>query len=164
MSQKVLVVSDSHRRDLNLKTVIDKVRPFDVLIHLGDGEGTDGEIAAYAGEGVSCYFVQGNNDFFSNLEKEKEILLGKVKCLLTHGHYYGVGLDPQLLAKEAHARNCSVAMFGHTHKPYLKEIDGVICLNPGSISFPRQANHKPAYMLIELDDQGELHFSQNYLD
>lgn len=163
MSRKILIVSDSHRRDMNLMTVMDKVKPFDILIHLGDAEGTDDEIAAYAGAGVQCYFVQGNNDFFSNLEKEKVIVLGGKHCLLTHGHYYGVGLDVQMLAKEAKAHGCEIAMFGHTHKPFFKEINGVLCLNPGSISFPRQSNHQPSYMLLEEDDRGELHFTQNYV-
>lgn len=164
MSRKILIVSDSHRRDRNLKEVIDKVKPFDVLIHLGDGEGSDEAIAAYAGEGVACYFVQGNNDFFSQLDREKELVLGGKRCFLTHGHNYGVGLDARMLAQEAKARGCQIAMFGHTHRPYMKEIDGVLCLNPGSISFPRQSNRKPSFIVAEEDDKGALHFAQNYLD
>ena len=164
MSRKILIVSDSHRRDGNLMQVMDMVRPFDVLIHLGDGEGSEDAIADYAGDSVVCYFVQGNNDFFSGLDREKEIVLGGKRCLLTHGHNYGVGLDVRMLAHEAKARGCQIAMFGHTHKPFMKEVDGVLCVNPGSISFPRQPDRRPSFIVLEEDDKGELHFTQNYLE
>ena len=36
---KILIVSDTHRKDENLKWVIRKTKPFDMLIHLGDAEG-----------------------------------------------------------------------------------------------------------------------------
>ena len=33
---KILIVSDTHRRDGNLRAIIEKQSPFDMLIHLGD--------------------------------------------------------------------------------------------------------------------------------
>ena len=41
---KILIVSDTHRKDENLKWVIRKTKPFDMLIHLGDAEGSEYEI------------------------------------------------------------------------------------------------------------------------
>ena len=41
---KILVVSDSHRRDDILKEIIRRVKPFQVLIHLGDAEGSEAGI------------------------------------------------------------------------------------------------------------------------
>ena len=41
---KILIVSDTHRRDGNLQTVIEKTAPFDMLIHLGDAEGSEDRI------------------------------------------------------------------------------------------------------------------------
>ena len=38
---KILIVSDTHRRDENLKFVIEEEKPFDMLIHLGDVEGSE---------------------------------------------------------------------------------------------------------------------------
>ena len=32
---KILIVSDTHRRDGNLRAIIEKQSPFDMLIHLG---------------------------------------------------------------------------------------------------------------------------------
>ena len=45
---KILIVSDTHRRDGNLRAIIEKQSPFDMLIHLGDTEGSEDQ----AGETV----------------------------------------------------------------------------------------------------------------
>lgn len=164
MSRRILIVSDTHGRDASLCELMDKMRPFDVLIHLGDGEGSEDMLMDYAGPLVQCHFVQGNNDFFSRLDKDKEIMLGGKRWLLTHGHNYGVSLDIQMLAREARARGCHFALFGHTHRPCFKELEGVVCINPGSLSFPRQADRRRSYILAELDERGEFHFTQNYLE
>ena len=55
-------------------------------------------------------------------------------------------------------------MFGHTHRPYFEEKDGIIILNPGSLSFPRQEGRKGSYMIMELNEDKSLHFQQKYLD
>ena len=39
----------------------------------------------------------------------------------------------------------------------------LIVLNPGSLSYPRQDGHKPSFMLMEIDKEGEAHFSLNFL-
>ena len=38
---KILVVSDTHRKDDNLKLVLSEECPLDMLIHLGDAEGSE---------------------------------------------------------------------------------------------------------------------------
>ena len=160
---KILVVSDTHRRNENLKKVIEKVKPFDMLIHLGDGEGVETQIREWTGPDCVIHMVLGNNDFFSDLPRELEVPIGKHRALLTHGHYYNVSLDVGELAKEAQSRHCDIAMYGHTHRPFREVKNGVLVLNPGSLSFPRQDGRKPSYVILELDKEGELHFTQNYL-
>ena len=54
-------------------------------------------------------------------------------------------------------------MFGHTHKPYLETKDGVTILNPGSLSYPRQEGRRPSYMIMDIDEAGEGHYTQKYL-
>ena len=158
---KVLIVSDTHRRHGNLETVLENVGKMDLLIHLGDAEGEEDYIEAIAGCPVEI--IAGNNDFFSNLDKEKVILLGKYKVLLTHGHYYNVTVGVERLKEEARERGIDIAMFGHTHRPYLEIGNELVILNPGSISFPRQEGRKPSYILMEIVDRGEAHFTINYL-
>ena len=54
-------------------------------------------------------------------------------------------------------------MFGHTHKPYFHQTDDITVLNPGSLSFPRQEGRRGSYMILELKEDGKLHFEQRYL-
>ena len=47
---RILIVSDTHRRDENLKEVIRRTGPLDMLIHLGDAEGSEHAIATWVNE------------------------------------------------------------------------------------------------------------------
>lgn len=158
---KILIVSDTHGRNANFRTVYEQVKPVDMVIHLGDVEGFEDELE---GE-VDCpyYGVAGNNDFFTSLPREREIEIGKYKALLCHGHYYRVSMTDQLLAEETRARGCDIAMYGHTHRPGVSYFDGVTLLNPGSLAYPRQENHKPSYIVMDIDRYGEAHYNICYL-
>jgi len=158
---RILIVSDTHGRNTNLEKVIRKVAPIDLLIHLGDLEGSEGDIENTAPCPVEM--VSGNNDFYSMLDKERYIRLGKYKVMLTHGHYFSVGYDTTRIKQAALARACDIVMFGHTHRPLIETNDDVIAINPGSISYPRQENHKPSYIIMDIDRFGEAHFTINYL-
>ena len=46
---KILVVSDTHRKLENLKVILEREQPMDLLIHLGDAEGDEDSIAEMAG-------------------------------------------------------------------------------------------------------------------
>lgn len=70
---KILIVSDTHRKDDNLKKVIEQVKPIDMFIHLGDSEGSEQFIPEWLNPDCSIQMVRGNNDFFSNLDREREI-------------------------------------------------------------------------------------------
>ena len=43
---RVLIISDTHRKHKNLETVLERERPLDMVIHLGDAEGCEDYIAA----------------------------------------------------------------------------------------------------------------------
>ncbi|MBO6106341.1 MAG: metallophosphoesterase [Stomatobaculum sp.] len=160
---KILIVSDTHRKNENLKKVLDREPPFDMMIHLGDAEGSEVIYRKWLPVQTRLIVLKGNNDFFTVLESEKEVRIGRSLCLLTHGHYYNVSLDTELLRKEAKARGFDVAMFGHTHRPFLETIDGVTLLNPGSLSYPRQEGRRPTYMIMEVDNLGRAEFTLHEL-
>ena len=48
---KILIVSDTHRKDVNLKEILERSGRLDMLIHLGDAEGSEQEIASWVNEG-----------------------------------------------------------------------------------------------------------------
>lgn len=158
---KILIVSDTHGKHENLRSVLRKEERFDKMIHLGDAEGYEDEIAAMAD--CPLEIVAGNNDFFSHLEREKEIWIGKYKALITHGHYYYVSAGVENIKREARGRGMDIVMFGHTHRPLIDEGGGIVTLNPGSISYPRQDGHQPSYIVMEIDANGSAFFKVKYV-
>ena len=161
---KILIVSDTHKRDGNLTGVLDMVGTPDLLIHCGDVEGSEDFIKSIAG--CPVHMVAGNNDFFTRLKKEEEFYIGNFKVWLTHGHNYYVSMGTEFIREEARSRGADIVMFGHTHRPCLepaKKPGDVTALNPGSLSYPRQEGRRPSYILMELDEKGQTHYHLNYL-
>lgn len=161
VKMKILVVSDTHRRNDNFFKVLEKVQPIDMLIHCGDAEGSEYAISEAAGCQVKM--VIGNNDFFSGLPRESEFQIGKYKVWLVHGHNYYVSMDNSHIKEEAKCKGVDLVIYGHTHKPVIEREESIIAINPGSLTYPRQEGKRPSYIIMEEDSQGELHFSLNYI-
>lgn len=159
---KILIVSDTHRNNANYLKVVERTGPLDMVIHCGDVEGSELVISRAAGCPVEM--VQGNNDFFSELPKEKEFMVGQYKVWLTHGHNYYIAMNSEMIKREAREREADIVMCGHTHKPVVDIGSDLTLVNPGSISYPRQGNRKPSYIIMEIDSAGEAHYTINYLD
>lgn len=159
---RVLIVSDTHGKHTGLDRAIEETGDFDMFIHLGDVEGGED----YINSVIICekHIVRGNNDFFSDLPREEEFYIGRYKAFITHGHPYYVSLNTEYIREEGETRNADVVMFGHTHKPWLERRDGMVILNPGSIAYPRQEGRKGSYLIMEIDENGELVFDQRYLE
>lgn len=59
----------------------------------------------------------------------------------THGHIYNENNMPPLKAGD-------ILLHGHTHVPKCVEVNGVIVMNPGSTSIPKEDSHH-GYMIID---------------
>lgn len=158
---RILVISDTHGNDTNLQQVLDAEHPYDQVIHLGDIEGAEDYLAAAAGCPVAA--VRGNNDYFSDLPGEQIIEVGGKRIFITHGHYYYVAAGVEHLIREARGRAVDMVMFGHTHRPLVLQKGGLTVLNPGSLSYPRQEGHRPSYIVMEMDSQGNFDIFLKYL-
>ncbi len=157
---KILIVSDSHGRDRYLEQVIEREKPIDMLLHLGDLEGSEDYICSIAPCPVEM--ISGNNDYFTNIERDKIIKLGKYKVFMTHGHRFGVNFGMETITEAGRQRGADIVMFGHTHKPYLEIYPDITVLNPGSISQPRQEGRNPSYMIMDLEEDGKVHYDIRY--
>lgn len=160
--KRILIVSDTHRYNDNYLNVVKKRGPFDMVVHCGDVEGSEYTICQAAGCPVEM--VMGNNDFFSDLPREKEFYLGRYKVWLTHGHNYYVYMDNATIKKEARGRGADIVMYGHTHRPVVDMDKDIIAVNPGSMTYPRQEGRRPSYIIMELDCEGNAHFAINYME
>ncbi len=159
---KIMILSDSHAHNENVKRAIKKEGPIDILLHLGDSQGSVEAMEELAH--CPVYMVAGNCDYFTQLPIVRIVEFGKYRIMMTHGHYHYVSVGAQDLLEEAKVNDCSIVMFGHTHRPVFDGSDPeVLVLNPGSISFPRQEDRRPSYMMMEIDEEGEAHFRLMYL-
>lgn len=157
---KILIVSDTHKKNDNYFKVLEMHKP-DMVIHCGDAEGS--EYALTKAADCPVHIVLGNNDFFSELPRELELEIEGYKVWVTHGHNYYVSMGNEILKREAIARGMDIVMYGHTHRPVVDRDDDIIAVNPGSLSYPRQEGHLPSYAIMETDRFGEVHFTIAYL-
>ena len=170
---KILIVSDSHGIIGPLKAAILKESP-DMLIHLGDSEYSQSEIARWAGSPKTpCVFVRGNCDITSYdpsiVSNFAVFHLKGHKFYCTHGNRERVNYGLLTLSLTAQEQGCDIVLFGHTHVPYDSFGDAVSkydryydsdgyssgprILNPGSISLPRGGS-KRGYMIMNMEDNG----------
>ena len=156
---RVLIVSDTHRKNENYFKALELVKP-QLVIHCGDAEGSEYALS----EAADCpvQIVLGNNDFFSYLPKELELRLGSFRVWVTHGHNYYVSMGRERIKREAAVRGMDIVIYGHTHKPVVDKKDGVIAVNPGSLSYPRQEGRRPSYIVMEVEGE-KADFAIEYL-
>lgn len=159
---KVLIISDTHRSLRNFYEAVDREGRVDQLLHLGDVEGDEEEICAYAG--CPAVFVAGNNDFFSRNDRDHELVLQGVRIFMTHGHNYGVSMGTWRLEEEGRSRQADVILFGHTHRPEVCKKNGIILANPGSLSYPRQQGRQPSYAIMEIGQDKKIDISIKFLE
>ena len=119
------------------------------MLHAGDGV-EDCQYISYE-TGVDYYVVKGNNDFFTNEPYEKIIDLEGIRILLTHGHKNGVDFSLRGLLAKAIDKSCDLVIFGHTHTYTKIKESGILFLNPGSVSLPRDG--QASMMLMTLDKE-----------
>lgn len=158
---RVLIISDTHGIQKNLDRVLAKERPYERVIHLGDIEGDEDYLKAAADCPVAA--VRGNNDYFSDLPQEQMIEVAGKRIFLTHGHYYYVAAGVEHLIREAQGRGADIVIFGHTHRPLIRQEGNLYVLNPGSLSYPRQEGRKPSYIVMETGVFGEPKFFLKFL-
>ena len=158
---RVLIISDTHRRDDLFFRIMELERPVDMLIHAGDVEGSEDFYEAMGECEFHC--VAGNNDFFSDLPMEDEFYIGTSKVFLTHGHQYRIFLGDKAVLKEAKKRGAQILIYGHTHRPVAEYRDGILVMNPGSLIFPRQPGCRPSYIILEIAKSGSMRPFIKYL-
>ncbi len=137
-----LVLSDSHgRAQRELSRLMPLFAENDFIVHLGDGSADMRPVLSEYPE--KTYICKGNCDFSYGAE-EFVIEAEGVSVLCCHGHRQHVKSGLSELAAYARKKGCEVALYGHTHIPAIDEVDGVLCVNPGSLG----AWSSPAYCYL----------------
>lgn len=92
---------------------------------------------------------------FPCMADSNTLIADGLKIFMTHGHIWNY---------DRHPWGIDVFMQGHTHIQHLAKKDGIIYLNPGSVSIPKGGN-RPSYAfwngktieIIDLDSEETIH-------
>ncbi len=137
---KIVVASDSHYERVMLMNLVQEIRRIggvDAVIHLGDMEADADWLRRNLT--VPVYSVPGNCDMRFDAPVDAEVTLGGVRFLLCHGHRQRVKQTLNPLVYRALELDAPVALFGHTHARFMKNLGGVLLLNPGALKDGRYA-------------------------
>ena len=145
---KIAIVSDSHGAIDNIALFEKRLSGVDALWHLGD----HAEDAAHIAFRLNCGYVavRGNCDPFSDAPLTYTVNWHGRRFLLLHGHTVSGRLPLLYAAKEA---NADAVLFGHSHVPSEETVEGVIMLNPGSLSRPRTSKGPSVALLTLTEDE-----------
>lgn len=138
------LISDTH--GLLRPEVFDVFHGVDLILHAGDVGGREilTELRAIA----PVQAVYGNTDRPGEpgLAQSLDLRLGDVNVHVSHGHEIGSPTPEKLLA----AYSADVIVYGHTHKPLIERVHGVLVVNPGAAG-PRRFDVKPSVARLTLD-------------
>jgi uncharacterized protein len=152
---RLLVVSDSHH---DISCLVPVLRKFaghvDLIAHLGDGV-DDLEPAALRARVhlPRVEAVKGNGDDAEpGLWPRRLIGSADRPILMLHGHLENAGEDLERVIQAAEFSGAKLVLFGHTHKVFMEEYRGVLAVNPGSISRPRNRDF-PTFAIVDVPEE-----------
>ncbi len=154
---RIGLISDTHEFLDAAYKAMEAMGPVDLLIHAGDHYRDAAKIAAAIN--VPMHAVVGNCDPRADGPGEKVLEVGGVVLYITHGHRHNVKISTQSLCARAVELKADVAIYGHTHVPECGRIlvaghykgEGLLLINPGSISIPRGGGGN-SYGILEIRD------------
>ena len=128
---KIAVISDTHGSIENIRLFLPRLKGVDALYHLGD----------HAEDAPDLARILNSVQYVVNWH-------GK-RILLLHGHTV---FGRQHLFYAARQENCDAVLFGHSHVASIETYEGVLMVNPGSLSRPR-GGKGPSMALLTLTDE-----------
>jgi len=160
--KKLLVLSDTHGSVNALRAVLswakERMPPNGTIcgtVFLGDGISDLRKAADASGFFSEWKLVCGNNDFGYSIPEAAIYENEEHRFFLTHGHHYSLYGGYNSLLAAARNSQADVILFGHTHVPLHRTIDGMQLINPGSIGRPR-SRIGATFAVIECIEGGQL--------
>lgn len=128
---KIIVLSDSHGNTQALVDAVYNENP-QLILHLGDHEKDCHKLREVFPQ-ITLRAVRGNCDLRPQEPEYDEFVVENKRVFMTHGHLYGVKTGLDSIINSAMGRGADILLFGHTHIPYQKTVQGLLAVNPGSI-------------------------------
>jgi len=118
-------------------------------------EAIDRELGQRSLEWTKTQTTEENKAFLRTLVPEIRFDVAGVRVLLVHGsprkmnEYLFEDRAISSFQRLAASSNADVIVFGHTHVPYTKTVDGVLFVNVGSVGKPKDGNPRACYAVFE---------------
>jgi len=147
------IISDTHIKKnttsfINmLKNYFDEVN---MIIHAGDYINDD--VVKILNDNFKFIGVWGNadNTAVKNLLNEKEIInIESYRIGIFHGHGK-VSTTLDRASEKFKNDNVDIVIFGHSHQPLIKTKNGILMLNPGSLTAKRREKW-PSYIILKIN-------------
>lgn len=105
--------------------------------------------------------TEDNKAYLRNLEEEHEITLNGVSIHLTHGSPFSINEYVYESDIEKHDDICEevdadILVMGHTHMPYIKQVDGKVLINPGSVGRPKDGDIRAAFCVVDVISEDDI--------
>ncbi len=129
---KTAILSDTHGNTDAIRKLEQILREADIVLFAGDGVNDLNVLPSEIRK--KAKIVCGNCDFACSFPKELVFNILNKKVLLCHGNAYGVKGGLLKLYLRAKELDCDVVVYGHTHDNLIEEKDGILFINPGTLS------------------------------
>lgn len=151
---QLVIMSDNHGNRKALENVLEYYcnSSQTLFVHCGDSE------LLYHDElfGDSIR-VRGNCDDDWTYPMVEQFEVAGISFLVTHGHQQLVNTGRSKLASFAKAQQAQIVLYGHTHQLFEETMEGILCINPGSVAFPRGTFYNcPSYAVLTIHSQNEI--------
>ena len=114
------------------------------------------EMANKSFEWTKQHVTQKTKDYMRRLPFSMSFFLEGKKVLLFHAtpsknNLYWYAERPDKFFKEmAEKVDADVMIYGHTHKPYTKDLDGKVFINAGSVGKPKDGDPRACVTLVDI--------------
>lgn len=104
-----------------------------------------------------------NKEYLREFEEQLTLKIFEKKILLTHASPisitdYVFEADTEKQEEIAEDLEEDIIVFGHTHLPYVKEINGKLFINAGSVGRPKDGDNRACYCILTIREKVEVEF------
>ncbi len=120
----------------------------------------DRELGQQSVDWTVAHTDQRSKDYMRDLPFDLRFAVGETEVHLVHGsprkvnEYLFEDKPARLYERLAAAEDAGVLIFGHTHKPWIREYGGVLFVNCGSVGKPKDGDPRGAFAVLEAGASG----------
>jgi putative phosphoesterase len=122
----------------------------------------DRELGQLSVEWTLAHTSREAKDFMRGLPFDVRFDVGETRVHLVHGSHRKVNeylfedKPARLYERLAAAEHDPVLVFGHTHKPWMREHGGVLFVNCGSVGKPKDGDPRAAFAVLQANAGGDV--------